>query len=143
MVRVEDDGDAVEGSDGADEVGGRDGTADGGLLLVVGDALSGKVSGTTLGDLEDDGRLGVAGGLEGGVGGGGGGDVESGDGKVVLTSVVEDLVDVLSGNDAGLVQGKKRTSENCVSLRGRRFAAIAIICKLRTGTMSRTPIVVV
>lgn len=28
-------------------------------------------------------------------------DVEGGDGKLVLTSVVEDLVDVLSGDDTG------------------------------------------
>lgn len=68
VVRVEDDWHAVEGSDVANVVGGSDGAGDGGLLLVVGETLAGKVGGTTLGDLEDDGALGVAGSLESGVG---------------------------------------------------------------------------
>lgn len=67
MVGVEDDGNAVEGSDGADEVGGGDGAGHGSLLLLgrVGDALSSEKGGTTLRGLEDDGRLGVARSLEG------------------------------------------------------------------------------
>lgn len=66
MVAVQDDGDAIGGSDGTDVVGGGDGTGDGSLLLVVGDTLAGEEGGTTLRDLDDDGRLGVASGLEGG-----------------------------------------------------------------------------
>lgn len=68
MVGVEDDGDAIEGSHGTDEVGGGDGAGHGSLLLLgrVGEALAGEEGGTALGSLEDDGRLGIAGGLEGG-----------------------------------------------------------------------------
>jgi len=41
----------------------------------LGTYLASEVGGTTLGHLEDDGSLGVAGSLESGDGGGGGGDV--------------------------------------------------------------------
>jgi hypothetical protein len=77
VVRVHDDGDSVSGSDGSDESGGGDGTGDRGLLLVsvVLDSLSGPEGGTSLGDLEDDGRVDISGGLQGGVGGGGRSDV--------------------------------------------------------------------
>lgn len=66
MVGVEDDGDPVEGSHGADEVRAGNGAGNGRLLLLsrVGDALAGEEGGTTLRGLDDDGRLGVAGGLE-------------------------------------------------------------------------------
>lgn len=47
--------------DGADVVGSGDGTCDGSLLLVVGEALSGEEGGASLGDLNDDGGLDVAG----------------------------------------------------------------------------------
>lgn len=51
MVRVEDDGNAVDGGDRGDVVSGSNGTGDGSLLLVgaVGNALAGEVGGTTLG----------------------------------------------------------------------------------------------
>lgn len=77
MVGVHDDGDSVSGSDGSDESGGGDGTGDRGLLLVgvVLDSLSGPEGSTSLGDLEDDGRVDISGGLQSGVGGGGRGDV--------------------------------------------------------------------
>ena len=42
-------------------VGSGDGTGDRGLLLVIGEALACKVGGATLGDLDDDGGLDVAG----------------------------------------------------------------------------------
>jgi len=66
VVGVENDGDAVNGSNGADKVGGSDGTSDGSLALLggIGDALSGEEGSTTLGSLEDDGRLRVLGSLE-------------------------------------------------------------------------------
>ena len=41
--------------DEADMVGGSDGAGDGGLLLVVGEALACKVRTSALGHLEDDG----------------------------------------------------------------------------------------
>jgi len=96
VVGVQDDGDAVDRRDAADVVGGGDGTRDRGLLVAVGDALrssaaapdvfspsrsgsrtylSGKVGGTALGHLQDDGAVLVARGLEGGDGGGGRGHV--------------------------------------------------------------------
>lgn len=77
VVRVHDDGDPVSGGDGTDESGGGDGTGDRGLLLVgvVLDSLAGPEGGSSLRDLEDDGRVDVSGGLHGGVGGGGRGDV--------------------------------------------------------------------
>lgn len=51
VVGVEDDGNAVDGGNGADVVGGSNGTGDGSLLLVgrVGDGLAGEVGGTALG----------------------------------------------------------------------------------------------
>ena len=42
-------------------VSGGDGTSDGGLLLIVGKTLAGEVSRATLGHLEEDGGLDVAG----------------------------------------------------------------------------------
>jgi len=79
VVRVHDDGDSVSGGNGSDKGGGSDGSGDGSLLLVrvVLDSLSGPEGGSSLGDLEDDGRLEVSGGLESGVGGRGRGDVLS------------------------------------------------------------------
>ena len=51
VVRVKNDGNAVERSNGADEVSGSDGTADGSLLLLsaVLDALASEEGGTALG----------------------------------------------------------------------------------------------
>ena len=65
VVGVEDDWNAVGWSDGADVVRGGDGTLyRGGLVLVV-DALAGEVGSTTLGGLEDDWSLRIAGSFEG------------------------------------------------------------------------------
>lgn len=75
VIGVEDDGDAVCRRNGADVVGSGDGTVDGRELVGVGDTLAGEVGGTTLGNLQDDGGLGVAGSLERGNDGGGRGDV--------------------------------------------------------------------
>lgn len=100
-------------------MGGSDGTGNGGLLLLgaVLDALAGKVGGTTLAcleanhqpsvnislrtkprteDVEHDGGLGVASGLEGGDHGAAGGDVCGGDGKALLAGVGEELQNVLA-----------------------------------------------
>ena len=54
VVGVENDGDAVDGGDGANVVGGGNGTGDGSLLLLsrVLHALAGKVGGATLAGLE-------------------------------------------------------------------------------------------
>jgi hypothetical protein len=86
VVGVENDRNAVDGSDGANVVGGRNSTGDGSLLLLsrVLHALAGKVGSATLAGLETvraltpsralvsvkcflhDGRLRVLGSLEGG-----------------------------------------------------------------------------
>ena len=52
---------AVSLGDSADVVRGGDGTSGRCLLLVVGKTLAGEVSRATLGHLEDDGGLDVAG----------------------------------------------------------------------------------
>lgn len=82
--------------------------------------LSGEVSSTALGHLEDDGRLGIASSLEGGNDGGRGGDVlelllaarhsiklvfdtyNGGNGKLVLASVLEESQDVIANDDTRL-----------------------------------------
>lgn len=75
VVGVEDDGDTVDGGNAADVVGSGDGASNGGGLAVVADSLTSEESGTTLGDLQDDGAILVAGGLQRGDRGGRGGDV--------------------------------------------------------------------
>jgi hypothetical protein len=75
VVGVENDGNAVGGSNGTDVVSSGDGTGNGGGLAVIANALTGEVSSTTLGDLQADGGLLVASSLEGSDDGGGGGDV--------------------------------------------------------------------
>lgn len=65
VVGVQNDGDVVCGGEGANVVRGSNGTGNGGLLVGVGHALAGEVGSTTLRGLQDDGRLGVAGSLEG------------------------------------------------------------------------------
>jgi hypothetical protein len=61
-------------------VGSCDSSGNGSLLVLVVDTLSGEESGTSLGSLEDDGRLGVASGLERRNYGGGRCDVDGGNG---------------------------------------------------------------
>ena len=102
VVGVEDDGDTVDGGDAADVVGGGDTTSDGGVLAIVGDTLTGEVSGTTVRDLEDDGALGVTGSLEGRNDDGGGSNVHSRNGKVLLLSVLEETEDVITSDDTSL-----------------------------------------
>jgi len=56
VVRVENDGDTVVRSDSSDVVGGSGGTGNrSGLVGTVGKTLTTEESGTSLGDLEDDG----------------------------------------------------------------------------------------
>lgn len=92
VVGVDDDGDAVDGGDGSDELSGGNGSLDGGGLVLVVDTLTGKVSGTSLGHLDDDGRLVGSGGLQNGDNGGRGGHVDGGEGKLVLTGILEELL---------------------------------------------------
>lgn len=75
VVGVKNDGNAVGGSNGTDVVSSGDGTGNGGGLALIANTLTGEVSSTTLGDLQADGGLLVASGLEGSDDGGGGGDV--------------------------------------------------------------------
>ena len=55
---------AVGRCDRTDEVGSSSGTSNGSLLLVVGETFTGKVRGTTLRDLQNDGGVNVPSGLE-------------------------------------------------------------------------------
>lgn len=116
VVGVEDNRDAVDGRNGLDVGSGGDSTSNAGLALLgaVLDALAGKVGGTTLGCLEDDGRLGITGGLEGGNDGlqkqglacsfacrdgstyARAGDVHGRDGIAVLAGVLEQLEDIIA-----------------------------------------------
>jgi hypothetical protein len=58
---------AIDRSNASDKVSSSDGTSNGSLLLVVCYTFTGKVGGTTLGNLEDDGGVDVPSGLETGV----------------------------------------------------------------------------
>ena len=58
---------AVDRSNASDEVSSGNGTSDGSLLLVVGNTFTGKVGGTTLRDLKDDGGVDIPSGLETGI----------------------------------------------------------------------------
>ena len=97
VIGVEDYWDAVGWSDCADVVGGRHGSGDGGGLVLVVDALAAEVGSATLGELQDDGSLCILCGFESGDDGGRGGDVDGGDGVVVLLGVLEELCSMLSG----------------------------------------------
>lgn len=54
---------AIDRSNTSDKVSSGNGTSDGCLLLVVCYTFTGKVSGTTLGQLEDDGGVNIPSGL--------------------------------------------------------------------------------
>jgi hypothetical protein len=102
VVGVKDHGDAVGRGDGTDVVGTSNGTGNGGLLVGVGDALTGEVGGTAVGHLEDDGRLGIAGSLERGDNGGGRGHVDGRNGKLLLLGVLEKSLDIVADDNTGL-----------------------------------------
>lgn len=102
VVGVKDNGDTVGRGDGTDVVGTSNGTGNGGLLVGVGDTLTGEVGSTTVGHLEDDGRLGIAGSLEGGDDGGGRGHVDGGNGELLLLGVLEESADIVANDDTGL-----------------------------------------
>lgn len=124
VVRVQNDGDTVRRSNRADVLGSSDSTSDRSLLLVVGQALAGEVRRTTLRELQDNGRFRVAGSLKSRVR-----DrrclvslhstyrhIERRDGKVMLTSVVEDFVNVVARNNAG-GNNVENTHGNCDAVR--------------------------
>jgi hypothetical protein len=102
VVGVKDDGDAVGGSNRTDVVASGNGTSDRGLLVLVGHTLTGEVSGTAVGELENDGRLGVTGSLERGYDGGGRGHVDGGNGELLLLGVLEESADIVADDDTGL-----------------------------------------
>lgn len=102
VVGVQDNGDAVCRGNGTDVVSGGNGALDGGGLVLVVNALTGEVGGTTLRGLQDDGRLGVAGGLERGNNSGRRGHVDGRDGVLVLASVLEEGQNIITDDDTGL-----------------------------------------
>ena len=69
VVAVENDGDAVVFGHQSDVLSPRDGPEDGGLLPGVLDALPREEGGTSIGELNDDGRVDVPGSLQDGVDG--------------------------------------------------------------------------
>lgn len=81
---------------------GGDGTGNGCSLVLVVYALSGEESGTTLRGLEDDGALLVASSLKGSDHGGAGRDVDGRDGVLVLLCMLEQLENIVTGDDTGL-----------------------------------------
>lgn len=99
MVSVEDDWNAIGWSDGANVVGGGNGTGDGGFLALVVESLAGEVGSATLGELEDDRSLCVFCGFESSDGGGGRGNIDGRDSVVVLLGVLEELCSMPSAID--------------------------------------------
>jgi hypothetical protein len=95
VVGVEDDRDAVGGSDSTNVVSSCNRTSDRRLLVLVADTLAGEVSSTTLADLEDDGRFGVTGSLKRRNDGRGGSHVNGGNGENLLLGVFEKLLDII------------------------------------------------
>lgn len=91
VVGVDDDGNAVNGSNGSDELGSGNGSLDGGGLILVVDTLASKVGSATLGHLDDDGGLVGSGRLKNGDNGGRRGHVDGGEGELVLSGVLEEL----------------------------------------------------
>ena len=78
VIGVEDDGDAILLGHGTDVEGARDGTGDGGLVVVVVKALASVELRSARGELDDDGSVVLASGLEAGVDAGGGNAVDGG-----------------------------------------------------------------
>lgn len=76
-------------------MGSCNGTSNGSLLVLVSNTLAGEVCGTTLGHLQDERRLRIAGSLERGDYGGGGGNVDSWDGELLLLGVLEEVLDII------------------------------------------------
>jgi len=99
VVTVENDGNAILLCDRSDVVGGCFGSGDGGLLLVVSEPLSSEIRTSSLGYLENDGRLNIPCGFQGGVSGGRGGNVYSWDGELVLLCIVEQFTNVVSSQN--------------------------------------------
>lgn len=121
VIGVEDDGDAVDGSNAADEVGSGNTTGDGSLLGIIADTLASEVGSTTLRQLQDDGALLITGSLEGSNNRGGRGHVlassvrtrtastsnntyNSGESEGLLLAVFEESEDVITGDDTGLAR---------------------------------------
>lgn len=123
VVGVEDDGDAVGGSNAADVVSGGDTTGDGSLLAVIADTLSSEVGSTTLRELQNDRAFLITGSLEGSNHSGRGGHVllspsvhdtkhsggsqqaktyNGGDSEGLLLAVLEETEDVIASDDTGL-----------------------------------------
>ena len=107
MVGVEDDGDAVEGSDLMNVLGGGDGTGDGGAVVGVVEGLTGDELSTTLGEGDHDGTAVLHGGLHAGVDGVSADDVDSGDGVALLLGGIEKVDEGRAGHNTGLDGGGK------------------------------------
>lgn len=98
VIGVKHDWNTVDRSNRADVVSSGNGTVDAGVLAFIGDTFSSKVCSATLGGLEDDRTLLVAGSFKGSYDSRGGGDVDGGNGILVLLSVLEELQDIVTGD---------------------------------------------
>lgn len=89
VVSVQNNWDTVGWSNGLDVVSSSDGTSDRSVLVSVGNTLTGKVSSTTLGSLQDDWGLVVTSSLQSSDNGGRRSNVDGWNGKTLLLTVVE------------------------------------------------------
>ena len=101
VVGVQNDWDAVGWRNGSDVVGSSNGASDGGVLVGVGDTLTGKVGSTTLRGLQDDRSLVVSGGFQSSNNGGRRSHVDGRNGKTLLSGVGEEFSDVVTVDDTG------------------------------------------
>jgi hypothetical protein len=83
---------AIHWGDGPDVVGCGDSASNGSLLAVIGDALSGKESSTTIRNLQDQGSLCGLGCLEGCYNSGRGGNIDGREGEARLAGELEELL---------------------------------------------------
>lgn len=94
--------------------GAGDGTS---LVGTVGKSLAAEEGSAALRNLKDDRRLGIASCFQRCDDGRGGGDIDSGDGELVLPGVLEQSKDVIADDDAGLAGedvGNTHVCEMCV-----------------------------
>ena len=102
VVRVEDDGDIVQGSDLAHVLGGRNGSGNGGLVGSVVGRLSGNELTSSLGESYHDGSAVLLRGFHAGIDRVSSDDVDSGDCESDLLGVVQKINQRLSGHDTRL-----------------------------------------
>lgn len=102
MVGVENDRDPVKSSDLSNVKSSGNGSSDRGLVVAVVSGLSGDELSSSLGESHHDGSAVLLGSFHAGIDGVGSNNVDSGDGETGLLSVVKEIDEGLSSDDAGL-----------------------------------------